>query len=133
MVDEPHEMTLKLAARGENLRRVRDAVARLAQQLGAANGDVARIKVAVNEACSNVIRHAYRGGQGELRVAARPAENDLVVVVEDCGHGIDSDTNDPGGGFGLALVEAFADDVDIRLKSERGTTVEMRFRLARAA
>ena len=83
------------------------------------------VAVAVNEACTNVVRHAYPEQGGTLDLEATAVNGGLVVVVIDFGVGVVAPTDDPGGGFGLQLMAALS---RLKLQSvDRGTRVEMRF------
>jgi two-component sensor histidine kinase len=84
----------------------------------------ADVALAFTEACSNVARHAYPCGGGSIRVAARTEHGELVVVVSDEGVGLSETSPNPGGGFGLQLIQGLA---RTRISSDRGTEVEMRF------
>nr|MBA3718609.1 ATP-binding protein [Actinomycetota bacterium] len=53
------EFELSLPARSENLGEVRRAVTNFAASLGLDDNTLADLRLAVNEACSNVVRHAY--------------------------------------------------------------------------
>jgi len=52
------------------------------------------VAVVVNEACTNVVRHAYRECSGTLDLEAVAADDGLVVVVSDCGVGAHVPTDD---------------------------------------
>jgi serine/threonine-protein kinase RsbW len=83
------------------------------------------VALAVNEACTNVLRHAYPACSGMLDLEAIATKGGLVVVVSDRGVGAHVPTDDPGSGFGLQLMAAFS---RLKLQSDRqGTRVEMRF------
>ena len=84
----------------------------------------ADVGLAVTEACTNVVRHAYPAGEGELRVELRLEPSQLVIMVADDGIGIDHESLDPGLGVGLALLRALS---TLTVWSDRGTTVVMRF------
>jgi serine/threonine-protein kinase RsbW len=100
--------------------------------MGADDDLVADLRLAVNEACTNVVRHAYVAGEGGMEVEARPVGGYLVVVVQDSGQGLAKPSTDPGAGFGLEVARAVTDSIEVR-ERERGTQVRMRFPLGAAA
>jgi serine/threonine-protein kinase RsbW len=83
------------------------------------------IRLAVTEACSNVIRHAYPGAEGAFHVRAEIAEARLEVTVRDGGRG-------PTGGMvpkvGMLLVHEASDAVTIE-DANPGLIVRMCFSL----
>jgi anti-sigma regulatory factor (Ser/Thr protein kinase) len=83
---------------------------------------------AVGEALANAIEHAYCGGPaGEVRIVAFVDGDDaLNVQVVDRGTFIKPRSR-PQRGFGLRIVHAVADSVE--LETTPGTTLRMRFRL----
>ena len=66
------------------------------------------VALAVNEACANVVRHAYPERSGMLDLEALATKGELVVVVSDRGVGAHVPTDDPGSGFGIQLMAAFS-------------------------
>jgi len=99
--------------------------------VGADDDLVADLRLAVNEACTNVVRHAYAAGEGGMQVEARPVGGYLVVVVNDSGQGLGLPSTDPGAGFGLEVAKAVTDTIEVR-ERERGTEVWMCFPLGAA-
>ena len=98
-----------------------------------AHDDVA---LAVSEAVSNVVLHAYRNGdEGELRVVACARASELVVVVRDYGCGMRPHPGSPGAGLGLSIIGAATSHMDVERPEEGGgTRIRLRFRrLTRAA
>jgi serine/threonine-protein kinase RsbW len=127
------ELTISLPARSENLARIRRAVADFAASVGAADATVGDVKLAVNEACTNVVRHAYEKAEGgEVEVEARPVGDHLVVVVHDRGQGLTQRSSDPGAGFGLRVAKQLSESIEI-LDRGVGTEVRMSFPLGEAA
>ena len=116
------ELKLSLPARSENLSRVRTAVADFAASLGADENLIGNLRLAVNEAVTNVVRHAY-AGEGEISLEARPVAGRLVVVVTDTGRGLSHASEDPGSGLGLRVASAVSDSMEVR---GRGTGTEVR-------
>src|SRR5690349_11547203 len=82
------------------------------------------VALAVTEACSNVVRHAYPSGGGEIRLAAWIEPHALIVVVADDGVGLGRPSAAAGLGMGRRLIEELS---RARFSDHRGTRVEMRF------
>ena len=99
-------------------------------------GDVA---VAVSEACTNVVVHAYpehTAADGRLplfRVTARRVGEAITVTVADAGSGMRPRPDSPGIGLGLPVIAALTDHVDVRSGADGlGTVVSMLFTAAGA-
>ena len=89
--------------------------------------DHGTIAIAVSEALTNVVVHAYRdGGAGPMRVSATMLADVLMVVVSDDGQGMAPRTDSPGMGMGLLLIDQLAGAVDVD-SDHGGTRLEMRF------
>lgn len=86
------------------------------------------VELAVTEAVTNVVRHAYPDGVGETLVAVTLRGERLVVAVRDFGVGVGAfgESPNPGAGLGLRLIEALAGNARIAPR-ESGTLVVMRF------
>jgi two-component sensor histidine kinase len=84
------------------------------------------VALAVTEACSNVVRHAYPEGQGGLTLTARLDGDCLIFEIADQGTGLTgSGRRDDGLGMGLMLMRRLA---AAHITSDRhGTRVELRF------
>jgi serine/threonine-protein kinase RsbW/stage II sporulation protein AB (anti-sigma F factor) len=124
---------LTLAAVPESIRAIRTAIADVAVQAGASPATVAAIRLAVSEAVTNAVRHAYDEGSvsGEIRACARvehDGEDLLVVAVSDDGPGLRPRPDSPGLGLGLPLIAQSARSMDI-INGDPGATVCMRFAL----
>ena len=125
-MDTLGEFTLSLPARSENLSTIRHAVSDFAVALGLDEETIADLRLAVNEACSNVVRHAYDSDDGSMTVEARPLGGYLVVVVEDEGRGLSRASSDPGAGLGLRVASAVSNSFEVRQKP-CGTEVRLAF------
>jgi serine/threonine-protein kinase RsbW len=126
------EFALSLPARSENLIMVRHAVADFAASLGLDEQTISDLRLAVNEACSNVVRHAYDEDSGPMRVEARPIGGYLVVVVRDRGRGLARASSDPGAGVGLRMASAVSNSFEVRQQTA-GTEVRLAFPIVNAA
>ena len=72
------------------------------------------MRLAVTEACTNVVRHAYADGEpGPVEILIRPEGDTLEVVVSDHGRGIGPSPDTAGPGLGLPLIAALADSLEI--------------------
>jgi len=80
------------------------------------------LKLALTEACTNSVRHAYAGGEGTVEILYELHDDKLVVEVVDEGEGFEpprepsaalSDDELSEGGLGLAIIEALADELEI--------------------
>ena len=122
------ELTLRLPAEARNLVQVRGALRRWLRENGVSETDVNEVLVATGEACANVVQHAYSGraDAGDLDVEAQLADGGLQVLVRD--HGEWRPAAERGGGWGLQLMEALMDEVDVE-RTPAGTDVHLRRRV----
>ena len=109
----------------------RNAVAQLAEDAGGPVNVVESVRLAVSEALTNIVYHAYEGGQpGPMTVEAWITEGALIVLVCDEGTGMRPRPDTPGLGLGLPLLAQLADDFRVEdRKDPAGTRVSMRFSL----
>ncbi|MFZ1153861.1 MAG: ATP-binding protein, partial [Solirubrobacteraceae bacterium] len=83
------DMELALPARAENIAIVRHALGGFGEAFGLPEPKLSDIRLAVTEACANVVVHAYPGDQeGPMEVVASMEEEALTVLVRDWGRGI---------------------------------------------
>ena len=124
------DLELKLPARAENVAVVRHAFGGFAEALSVDEQTLADIKLAVTEACTNVVIHAYeRGEEGNLEVDASIDEARLTVVIRDNGRGIVPRPDSPGLGLGLPLIATLAETLELGKDGADHTEVRMTFRL----
>jgi anti-sigma regulatory factor (Ser/Thr protein kinase) len=110
---------------------------RLVQEVSLAHGfpeeEIRRIVLALDEACSNVIRHAYGGDAGgEILIEAGPCEDGLRFVVIDRGVKPREDAIAPRplddlrpGGLGTHFIRAVMDEVTYDTSSSEETRLVM--------
>ena len=127
-------LELSLPAAPASCPQARHDVAAAVQGLGV---NVAAVELAVSEAVSNVVLHAYRdreegteNGRIHLRVTADP--DGVCVLVADEGVGMSPRNDSPGLGLGLRVIASASDELSI-IQGEPGTRVHMRFALANRA
>jgi serine/threonine-protein kinase RsbW len=91
---------------------------------------LADIRLAVTEACTNVVVHAYPDGrEGPMQIAADVSGADVTIVVRDEGSGIAPRPDSPGLGLGLPLIASLAESVQLRRDEHDRTEVRMTFAL----
>lgn len=124
------DLELKLPARAENVAIVRHALGGLAEALDVGEQPLADIKLAVTEACTNVVVHAYDADDvGALEVAAFVDGRMLTVAVRDDGDGIVPRPDSPGLGLGLPLIATLAESLELGSDASDQTEVRMTFRM----
>lgn len=125
------DLELKLPARAENVAVVRHAFGGFAEVLSVDEQTLADIKLAVTEACTNVVVHAYDNGEpGPLEVDASIDDGRLTVVIRDSGRGIVPRPDSPGLGLGLPLIATLAESLELGTDERARTEVRMTFLLA---
>lgn len=108
----------------ENIPAARGAVKDYARSCKA---DVDRVALAISEAITNAVVHAYRGRPpGPVRVRAELEDSDLIVTVADEGAGMKPNPDSQGLGMGLAIMGSMASDIQLHDPGE-GLAVSMRF------
>jgi serine/threonine-protein kinase RsbW len=125
------DIRLTLPARPENVAVVRHVLGALAEALDLPRALTEDMRLAVTEACTNVVRHAYADGDGSIDVVVRPRDGDLEVIVEDSGRGIGPSPDTAGPGLGLPLIAALADTLEIERTTRAGSRLVMSFLRAR--
>lgn len=88
------------------------------------------VKLAVSEAVTNAVVHAYEGVEqpGEVRVVAFVEEDTVHLIVSDDGVGMMPRLDSPGLGVGLPLIASSADTLQIGDSERGGTELAMTFR-----
>lgn len=100
---------------------------------------IADVALAVSEACTNAVVHAYRDDdpmarEASFRVVAENDGDSVRVTVSDHGGGMRPRSDSPGLGFGLPLIASLSDAVETGPPAQgTGTVVTMRFDAGGAA
>jgi len=120
--DKPGEkiLQLRVTAKANRLRLIRNAVRETAIFCGFSETDTADIVLAVDEACQNVIRHAYGSeGEGDIAIEIRHRPDAMIIILRDFADPVDiskikpRDLNDlRPGGLGTHLIREVMDAVD---------------------
>ena len=112
---------------------LRTAVTDFAERCGMQGRRLHDLRLAVSEAVTNAVVHAYRDidAGGEIALCAHVEDGQLVVRVTDDGAGMNPRPDSPGAGIGLPLIASVADDLHVETGQPpaAGTSVTMAFRL----
>lgn len=125
----------------ENVPAATQRIAEVAREVGFDEPALYQIELAIDEACANVVEHAYpHGEQGDLEIACYLQGRSFVIRVRDWGTGFDpANVEEPDvdapledrdlGGLGLFLVRQVMDHVMFRFDPQRGNELLMFKRL----
>jgi serine/threonine-protein kinase RsbW len=125
---------LTIPARAEYITLCRLALTGLARLRAISDETLADLKLALTEATSNSVRHAYGEAGGRVEIAYRHYGDRLVIEVNDAGEGIDPAAdgavgdleNLTEGGLGIAIIRAIADDLYLS-RGPKGRGSKLRF------
>jgi serine/threonine-protein kinase RsbW len=133
--DESRTVRLTIPAKPEYITLSRLALTGLSRVRPLADDTLADLKLALTEACSNSVRHAYGEAGGHVEISFELRPDRLVVEVADDGSGfdaadvgrdVDSEEDLTEGGLGIAIIRSIADEVDIADRSD-GRGSRLRF------
>ena len=127
--DGGSDVRLTLPARPENVAVVRHVLGAFAEALQLPDPVIEDMRLAVTEACTNVVRHAYADGEpGPVEILIRPEGNTLLVIVSDEGRGLAPRADSTGPGLGLPLIAALSHSFEIEQVPDNGSRLRMAFR-----
>jgi len=129
MAAEARFVRLTIPARAEYITLGRLALTAIAGVHPVSDETLHDLKLALTEACTNSVRHAYEDGRvGNVEIVYELEPDRLVVEVGDEGAGFEpAETQENGtgdleeGGLGIAIIRAVADEVEIGPREEGGS------------
>ncbi|MFO7891180.1 MAG: ATP-binding protein [bacterium] len=136
MTNKVKNYKLKIPSNTENLEIIRNFVSGIARKVGFKKDDIHKIELAVDEACTNVIQHAYKDKTKKpIDVAIKLDFEKLSIIITDRGEGFDFKEIDVPdmeeylaelrvGGLGIYLMRTLMDEVDYK-KSKGKNQVRM--------
>ena len=131
------ELTLEVSSSLENLEKIGNFIESSMKQLGVEQAPIIyKMQLAVDEACTNIMKHAYKDKEGPIKITCFIKDNDLRVVIKDWGNAFnpedipEPDTDAPldqrkVGGLGLFLMKSFVDRVKYTFDSKEGNELLM--------
>lgn len=136
----PESMTkyyLKIPSETDNLELIREFVSKVATKVGFGDDDINKIELAIDEACTNVVKHAYKDkNEKTIGIAIKLDYDRFTVVVTDTGKGFDiKKLKTPDmkeylaemrvGGLGIYLIHSLMDEVHFDIKPGVKNEVQM--------
>ncbi len=115
---------LKVKSRTDNLSKIRDFISSNAAEAGIPSDSIDNIMLAVDEACTNIIRHAYKSfPDGEIVIKIKYDDNTFTIIIVDYGNTFDPTAvpkpdlkkyyqEHKVGGLGMYLMRTLMDDVE---------------------
>ncbi|UCH89591.1 MAG: ATP-binding protein [Thermoplasmata archaeon] len=134
---EDQKLHLEVASKLENLPEVRDFIADAMKSLGfGSEKEIFEVQVAVDEACTNIMKHAYPGTAGPIIIDCSGSGNEFKIIIRDKGKSFDPksvpepDTKAPLekrkiGGLGIFLMKAYIDKLDYTFDADAGNELTM--------
>lgn len=131
------KQTLNIESKTEQLVVVRNFVSNAAVKLGFSDEEVGKIALAVDEACTNVIKHAYRYSRSKkIKVMVATTDDEFEIVIVDNGRHFDPKsikTPDPKeylihpkrGGLGVYLMKSLMDKVEYNIQAGKSNQVRL--------
>lgn len=117
------EKELKVKSSTDNLERIREFIKSVSAQSGFSDDVIDKIALAVDEACTNIIKHAYKNSpNGDIVINATLLENKLTVSITDFGLDFNPEAvpvpdikkyyqQHKVGGLGIYLMKKLMDEV----------------------
>ena len=134
---KPLTYNLKIAGITENLEIVREFIHKLALKAGFEEETAGQIELAVDEACTNVIRHAYKyDRRRKIDIKVMLDNEKIQISISDTGKGFNPEQlpkpdlrayveSSKRGGLGIHLMRSLMDKVDFRIDPSKRNTVTL--------
>ncbi|HTS16772.1 MAG TPA: ATP-binding protein [Verrucomicrobiae bacterium] len=142
--ESTNKLCLQTPGHESYLPQIRVIVGDLAHKVGFDEQEVAKIEMAVDEACSNVVKHAYSPDKEwcwqhcdpEIRLDIRTDGRRLVIEINDHGQRFDFASYRPAdiehrlremkhNGYGIFIMRNFMDEVQYNFSEQTGNTLRM--------
>ena len=130
---------MTIPAKAEYITLSRLALAGISHSREIADETLYDLKLALTEACTNSVRHAYEsGGEGSVQIVYELGDEDISIEVIDEGEGFVLDEAVEGdplseSGLGIAIIRSLADELEIEAGEGRGSRLRFVKRLEAAA
>jgi serine/threonine-protein kinase RsbW len=125
-------LKMNIPGKPEYVGTIRIAIAHAVSRLGYDIEAIDDIKVAVSEACTNIICHAHKNREFTYDVELEIEETKITIIIKDSGMGFGLDDyvepvpgESKGSGLGIFIIKALMDEVDIQSELGAGTDIKM--------
>lgn len=130
-------VTENFPSRFESLAGIRDFVNLAAKDAGFNEKEIYAVELAVDEACANIIEHAYDGeGKGQIECTCNDINGGLEIIIKDDGKPFDPDSVPSPDfsvdledlqprGAGLFIIQNLMDDVSFTFSKNKGNILRM--------
>ena len=134
-MSESPTLELRFPSDPKRLRMVREKVQEIAEEIGCSKKLISDLVIAINEACMNIMQHAYKGDKsGEILLEIQNDSGNLQVVLTDYAAPIDPSNIRPRdledvkpGGLGTYFIQEIMDDCTYgNLDNSAGNFLKMR-------
>jgi serine/threonine-protein kinase RsbW len=128
--EESRTVRLTIPAKPEYITLSRLALTGLSRVRPFADDTLADLKLALTEATSNSVRHAYGEGGGHVEISFELRDDRLVVEISDDGAGFEPATGGRDGsaedelsegGLGIAIIRSIADELELGSSPKGGS------------
>ncbi|MGQ9644467.1 MAG: ATP-binding protein [Ignavibacterium sp.] len=135
---------LVVKSRTENLSKIRDFVSSNASEAGFNKDEIDEMILAVDEACTNVIKHAYKySTEGDIRIEIQFNKSAFTITIEDDGISFNPDVvpapdlqkyyrEHRVGGLGMYLMKTLMDNVEYQSEPGKFNRVSLTKKLKSA-
>ncbi len=128
---------MKILSQTDQLKSVRDFVAGAASDFGFDEETVNKISIAVDEACTNIIKHSYEFAENRaIEITIEMGDGKFEIIVSHNGKSFNPDEIKPPdmkeylahyrhGGLGMHLMRSLMDRVEYRAAGSKKSTVHL--------
>jgi serine/threonine-protein kinase RsbW len=136
------QFELKVDSKLESLPIINECIAKMMKGIGAGERNIFEVQMAVDEACTNIIKHAYSGEEGPITLICKLVDDEFVVTIRDRGKPFDARSVPAPdlhadldkrriGGLGIHFMRKMMDEVSYSFDAEEGNELTMRKKLVK--
>lgn len=131
------ERDLVVKSSTDNLSIIREFTKASAAECGCSDELTGKIILAVDEACTNIIKHAYKySSSGDIDISIKHSKSKLIISITDSGEHFNSDAvpmpnlaeyqkQKKSGGLGIFLMKKLMDEVNYKILKDNRNQVEL--------
>jgi serine/threonine-protein kinase RsbW len=135
-MNDDNKVSITIPSSSEYVGVVRLAVSGIATRMNFTVEEIEDIKIAISEACTNAVQHAYPTTPGHINITSCIEDDKLTIEVSDKGVGFDTNIlgskeqrekseKKLGLGLGLTFIKNLMDEADVQSQVGKGTTIRM--------